>query len=126
MPSRTKSNVSGDLGELRVISDFVKMGAAVNSLSQSDYGWDAHVHTPEDVLDMDNLPKKSWKMLGLSAHIQVKNAESGSAAYVKVGSLRAWLAGVKGRYADVLLLRSGQAEIRIAEDAQEDSLGQPR
>lgn len=94
MPSRTISNVSGDLGELRVISDFVRMGAAVNSLSQSDYGWDAHVHTPEDVLDMSNLPK-SWKMSGLSAHVQVKNAQSGSAASVKVGTLRAWLAGSK-------------------------------
>jgi hypothetical protein len=70
------------------------MGAAVNSRSQSDYGWDAHVHTPEDVLDMGNLPK-SWKMSGLSAHVQVKNAQSGSAASVKVGSLRAWIAGSK-------------------------------
>jgi hypothetical protein len=32
-------------------------------------------------------------MSGLSAHVQVKNSQSGSAAAVKVGSLRAWLAG---------------------------------
>lgn len=94
MPSRAKQNVSGDLGELDVIRDFVRMGHAVNSLSQSDYGWDAHVHTTTDVLDPDKLPG-SWKMSGLTAHLQVKNSQSGSAAQVKVGSLRAWLAGSK-------------------------------
>jgi hypothetical protein len=39
-----------DVGELSVIMDFVKMGAAVNFLSHSDYGWDAHVHTSEEAL----------------------------------------------------------------------------
>lgn len=92
MPKRTIASVSGDLGELKVISDFVSMGAAVNSLSHSDFGWDAHVHTPEDVLDRAKLPA-TWKMSGLSAHVQVKNSQSGSAAAVRVGSLRAWLAG---------------------------------
>jgi hypothetical protein len=100
MPSRTKSNVSGDLGELRLISDFVRMRAAVNSLSQSDYGWDAHVHTPDDVLDMGNLPK-SWKMSGLSAHVQVKNAQCG----IGEGGIPPCVdCRVEDRHSDVLFL----------------------
>lgn len=136
MPSRAKQNVNGDLGELGVITDFVSMGHAVNSLSQSDYGWDAHIHTTTDVLDPNKLPA-SWKMSGLTAHVQVKNAQSGSAARVKIGSLRAWLAGSKvgtptfyffidqgsPRYASPKMLQKILLENEDADDEKEIAMG---
>lgn len=87
MPKRKKANRSGDIGEIRVIERFIEIGAAVNSLAQSDYGWDAHIHTPKDAL-APNADEDVWEMSGLTAHVQIKNSESGSQAKVKVGSLR--------------------------------------
>jgi hypothetical protein len=92
MVKRAQSNLSGDLGELDVIRKFFEIGAAVNSLAQSDYGWDAHVHTPSEAHTMGQLPS-SWDMSGLTAHVQIKNSMSGSTADVKVGTLRGWVAG---------------------------------
>lgn len=139
MPTRTKANKSGDVGELSVILDMVQLGAAVNSLAQSDYGWDAHVHTPEDALTVGNLPD-SWKMSGLSAHIQVKNADSGKGARVKIGSLRAWLAGSKvgtptfyffvkresPRYASPKMLNAVLDHFKDDSDDREISIGHRR
>lgn len=92
MAKRAQSNLSGDLGELDVIRKFFEIGAAVNSLAQSDYGWDAHVHTPTEAHKIGQLPT-SWDMSGLTAHVQIKNSVSGSTADVNVGTLRGWVAG---------------------------------
>ncbi|MEY9775603.1 hypothetical protein [Arthrobacter sp. MW3 TE3886] len=92
MAKRAQSNLSGDLGELDVIRKFFEIGAAVNSLAQSDYGWDAHVHTPTEAHKIGELPS-SWDMSGLTAHVQIKNSMSGSTADVNVGTLRGWVAG---------------------------------
>jgi hypothetical protein len=79
-------------------------------------------------------------MSGLSAHIQIKNADSGEGARVKVGSLRAWLAGARvatptfyfyvrnkcPRYASPKMLNALLAQQSEESDDKEIVIGQRR
>jgi hypothetical protein len=138
MAKRTRSNLSGDIGELDVMRKLFEIGSAVNGLTQSDYGWDAHVHTPVHAYKTGHLPE-SWVMSGLTAHVQIKNSTSGSPADVRVGTLRGWVAGsqvgtptffffvFKGapRYASPKMLKKylAQAELQGLEDTAEKPIG---
>lgn len=46
MATRTLVKHNCDIGEAKVLMDFLLMGAAVNSLTDSDYGLDLHVQVP--------------------------------------------------------------------------------
>lgn len=92
MATRQLTKHNGDIGEVNIVKDFLLMGAAVNSLTGSDYGLDLHIQVPLRPQEYKNL-KESWPLSGRIAHAQVKNMTSGQNPPVAVGRLRGWIAG---------------------------------
>jgi hypothetical protein len=72
------------------------MGASVNSLTASDYGWDLHLHVPEEEMYFSPTapPEDSWVLSGRTAHVQVKR-RSGSSSWPSLATetVRGWLTG---------------------------------
>lgn len=110
MATRTIQHYSGDVGEVEVLKELLLLGAAVNGLTASDYGWDLHVHAPSDVMDLDEsiapLPR-TWGLSGRTAHVQVKRSAKNSPPRVSVGTARGWLTGTRAGTPTFLLLVSG-------------------
>lgn len=94
MATRTRIKHNGDMGEAEVLKDFLKMGAAVNSLTGVDYGLDLHVQVPLEPQEFGKL-QPSWPLSGRVAHIQVKNMTSGQNPAVAPDRVRGWIAGSK-------------------------------
>lgn len=92
MAIRTLQQYLGDIGELTVLRRFLDIGASVNSLAASDFGWDLHLHLPDNAVDPELMPK-SWSMSGYTANVQVKNQTGRSAPKVALGTLRGWVSG---------------------------------
>ncbi|TFV53911.1 hypothetical protein E4P41_20590 [Geodermatophilus sp. DF01-2] len=91
MGKRTSSHVSGDLAEVEVFGHLLRTGAAINSLTGSDTGWDLHLHVPDQIVDVDS--SKSWTMSGHSAHVQVKFRSKANSARVSIGTMKDWISG---------------------------------
>lgn len=69
----------------------IEHGFAVNALTATDTGWDLHCHIPEElILSASTAGRKSWRLSGKTAHIQVKSAATDSLA---IGTVRGWLTG---------------------------------
>lgn len=81
--------MKGDLAELTVGAALLELGCAINSLSQSDTGWDLHVHVPESPIDARSATAP-WQMSGLVAHIQVKSRTTRSFPKLKIGTVGGW------------------------------------
>ncbi|WP_193119313.1 hypothetical protein [Brachybacterium tyrofermentans] len=94
MARRTVSNVRGDIGELEATKVLLEHGVAINSLTQSDTGWDLHCHVPEDIIRNASGRKgnESWIMSGRAAHFQVKSGGKGELDVETVGG---WLTGAR-------------------------------
>lgn len=90
--TRTPAQYIGDIGELKVVELFLRMGCSVNYLTGSDYGLDLHVQMPESPTVAATMTK-SWAISGRTAHIQVKNSTSTSSPSVDVPTLRTWVTG---------------------------------
>lgn len=94
MATRLKTSYSGDVGELEIFRQFLDMGASVNVLTGSDFGWDLHVQAPLERVRIDEIgPEGGWPMSGRVAHVQVKNMTSGQDPKVKGTTVRGWVTG---------------------------------
>lgn len=89
---RLRTDYIGNVGEFKVALKFLEMGCSVNSLTNSDYGLDLHIQTPERVTVAKDQ-KKSWPMSGRTAHIQVKHSTSNDDHSIKIATLRSWVTG---------------------------------
>lgn len=92
MATRQLIRHNGDIGEVEVVKAFLLMGAAVNSLTGSDYGLDLHIQVPLRPQQYGQL-ENCWPLSGRVAHAQVKNMTSGQNPSVSVGRLRGWITG---------------------------------
>lgn len=91
MATRQKIAYTGDIGELEVLRELLVMGASVNTLTSSDYGWDLHVQPALEPMNANQVQDDgSWEMSGRTAHIQVKNMTSSQNPSVKGSTLRGW------------------------------------
>lgn len=84
MAYRSWGNFQGDRGEIEALSELLKTGAAINTLTASDTGWDLHLHLPEHSMFIDTDPPSEvdnrylkWRLSGRTAHVQVKRDASG-------------------------------------------------
>jgi hypothetical protein len=106
LAKQSKQQYLGHVGETEVLRQLLDIGASINSLSASDFGWDLHVHLPEKAMVIGDLTEKSdglekvaladlttWEMSGYTANIQVKKQTSDWIPEVSVGTLRGWLTG---------------------------------
>lgn len=80
--------------------ELLETGAAINSLSSSDTGWDLHLHMPEEPLAF--LPemilsqaKRGWKLGGRIVHVQVKSMKLSGYPSLNRGTVDGWIAGSK-------------------------------
>ena len=116
---RNLSNLRGDEGELAAFKELLKTGAAINSLVNSDTGWDLHMHLP--VTPLYKMPKRTlptnkegWPLSGRTAHVQVKNMQSGRFPTVSVGTLRGWVSGSRsGTPTYILLIQASPKPILV-------------
>lgn len=67
----TNSQRTGARAALIASRFFVDLGCSVNSLAESDFGFDIHVHLPDAVAD-DSA--KRWPLSADAVHIQVKGS----------------------------------------------------
>lgn len=108
MAIRLRSKHDGDIGEAEVLKDFLLMGAAVNSLTGSDYGLDLHIQVPLRPLVYQQLATK-WELSGRVAHAQIKNMTSGQDPSTSVGRVRGWIAGaMSGTPTFVVILKGNR------------------
>lgn len=110
MANRTSGQVKGDIGEMEVIIMLIRHGMVINSLTQSDAGWDLHAQLPLFPMTEAETrdPKKSWGMSGRTCHIQVKNAQRPALA---MRTVRGWVSGVStGGPPTFLFIKNNQEE----------------
>lgn len=98
MAERNSSQVRGAIGEARVLAQLLETGAAVNSLTMDDSGWDLHLHLPKEPMwNASERPSKdTWELGGHSAHVQVKaRAKIDRIEKVRVSgsTVRGWVTG---------------------------------
>jgi hypothetical protein len=78
MPARDRNAYIGDINALRIAEWLVKAGCAVNSITDSDYGFDLQVQLPDsyaDYLAAVNQPKGSWEMSAYVVLVQAKGGD---------------------------------------------------
>lgn len=140
MAMRLRSKHDGDIGEANVLKDFLLMGAAVNSLTGSDYGLDLHIQVPQRP-QVYGRPTKKWPLSGRVAHAQVKNMTSGQDPSPPVGRVRGWIAGAQAGAPTFVVILKGERrlflspreiraalhawELAHAEDLAQDALRAP-
>ena len=96
MTAQSYSQHLGMVGELQAARALLDIGASINSLTGSDFGWDLHVQLPErpPFLDGQSLQSRgSWPMSGDSVHVQVKYTSTGRRPILNVATARSWIRG---------------------------------
>lgn len=94
MAKRSSNQARGDLGELEVSMRLIEAGVSINTLTQSDTGWDLHLHVPEEPVDALH-GAASWAMSGRVAYAQVKRRSSDTWPRVRVGTARGWITSTR-------------------------------
>lgn len=89
MAKRTRAQFSGDLAEVQVFAHLLQTGAAINSLTGSDTGWDLHLHIPDTIVDVGS--SKAWTLSGHTAHIQVKFRSKPHSIRVSIDTVKGWV-----------------------------------
>lgn len=122
MANRAYKNFTGDRGEYRAIAQLLETGAAINSLTSADTGWDLHLHLPEEPLAfLDNMQlsraTKGWKLSGRIAHVQVKSMELSSYPSLARGTVNGWIAGSTYGVPTFVLLLKAEDDIEFVDIA---------
>ncbi|MEU7905335.1 hypothetical protein [Actinoplanes sp. NPDC049118] len=113
--SRTRQQYLGDLGEAEVYAEFLHLGASINYLTQSDSGWDLHLHLPSDSIDVEDASDlRAWDLSGRVAHVQVKKQTSTKSPGLKVSAVHGWITGTRSGVPTFLFVVDGQGNFRYA------------
>lgn len=115
MIARMWSAYQGDRGEIEIVRDLLDTGAAINTLTASDTGWDLHLHMPAQPMYVNEEPPKelnrrtlAWRLAGRTAHVQVKRTST-AGVRLKVGTVRGWITGTEaGTPTFLIVLRDSQ------------------
>ena len=118
MATRTLSNVKGDIGEMEVIIMLLRLGMNINSLTQSDTGWDIHAQLPLTPMTGADEHHEPWELSGRTCHIQVKNQEK---PLLTLGTVRGWVsaAAVGGPPTFIFVKRQDEWHVGTTRDLEE-------
>ncbi|GAA0573524.1 hypothetical protein GCM10010172_67730 [Paractinoplanes ferrugineus] len=114
MAKRNTQNYLGDLGEAEAYIELLRIGAGINSLTQSDSGWDLHLHLPAKPMILTSTGSASWELGGRAAHVQVKKQTSRSAPKLGIGTARGWITGTVAGTPSFLFIVDGKKNIQYA------------